>query len=316
MHTTDLVPYRLGSAHFRMFQLTASACSEQLCLPCGNPKACERNGSEDTKFKEMSSARARTCSDGTLGAWGAWDKTPAQASCNQGCSIAVHGHDVTEERTMYLEALPNNTCTAEEQTRSAQCQDGSIVPVGAWSGSYASSECVGGCGEAKYGQLHIETRLRYMEELASSECVSEVQTRQRLCGEAGAFGEWSAWSGENGYTYEQCVVGCGDGIVPGDCESRYREKYLEDLPAGQCKQETQESCRTYSPLDPQPWGPYDGSYTFDACTPGCGSVSHGQQVSDERILYQAELPDGECVEEIQTRSKTCTAGVLDETWTV
>ena len=217
---------------------------------------------------------------------------------------------------MYLEALPNNTCTAEEQTRSAQCQDGSIVPVGAWSGSYASSECVGGCGEAKYGQLHIETRLRYMEELASSECVSEVQTRQRLCGEAGAFGEWSAWSGENGYTYEQCVVGCGDGIVPGDCESRYREKYLEDLPAGQCKQETQESCRTYSPLDPQPWGPYDGSYTFDACTPGCGSVSHGQQVSDERILYQAELPDGECVEEIQTRSKTCTAGVLDETWTV
>ncbi|GHP10599.1 hypothetical protein PPROV_000933000 [Pycnococcus provasolii] len=256
-----------------MFQLTASACSEQLCLPCGNPKACERNGSEDTKFKEMSSARARTCSDGTLGAWGAWDKTPAQASCNQGCSIAVHGHDVTEERTMYLEALPNNTCTAEEQTRSAQCQDGSIVPVGAWSGSYASSECVGGCGEAKYGQLHIETRLRYMEELASSECVSEVQTRQRLCGEAGAFGEWLAWSGENGYTYEH-------------------------------------------PLDPQPWGPYDGSYTFDACTPGCGSVSHGQQVSDERILYQAELPDGECVEEIQTRSKTCTAGVLDETWTV
>ena len=208
-----------------MFQLTASACSEQLCLPCGNPKACERNGSEDTKFKEMSSARARTCSDGTLGAWGAWDKTPAQASCNQGCSIAVHGHDVTEERTMYLEALPNNTCTAEEQTRSAQCQDGSIVPVGAWSGSYASSECVGGCGEAKYGQLHIETRLRYMEELASSECVSEVQTRQRLCGEAGAFGEWLAWSGENGYTYEQCVVGCGQHRA-----GRLREPISREVP--------------------------------------------------------------------------------------
>lgn len=50
-NTTNLLEHEHEGARYRMLPLATSSCSEEVCLPCGNPRACEWNGADDHEFR-------------------------------------------------------------------------------------------------------------------------------------------------------------------------------------------------------------------------------------------------------------------------
>ncbi|OFZ46915.1 MAG: hypothetical protein A2381_03715 [Bdellovibrionales bacterium RIFOXYB1_FULL_37_110] len=141
-------------------------------------------------------------------------------SQNQSCGVTPHNG--TESRIAYsVSSVPaGQSCSSYQQTQTKICNNG-IWSV--WSGNYTYLSCIVqpalGCGNIASGQFEMRTRYQSANVSENSVCVSEIQNRQCVNGQLGA------WSGS--YAHSSCVV------------SRIRYESAAVSSGATCKQQTQ-----------------------------------------------------------------------------
>lgn len=263
--------------------------------------------------QEEVQTRAHICIGGDIQVEDEWSGSYKQTMCLDGCGDKPSGELVLETRTRYQMQSGTNECLKQEQVRAGICADGNVIPSSSWSGTYTLEECTHTCVNQFGAKTLVDgfalfSRVRYKEDYPTDACKLEMQYTVQMCTLNG-FVPMTPWDGS--FTYTTCKDGCGSSSH-GQLEQESRERFEDDLPPGPCTSETQVRARLCNEGTLTPWTPWQGDgWEFETCTIGCvtAGLSHGEVGIENRTMF-----DMDCDEEVQYRSRSCTAGDLTA-WT-